>query len=64
VQRRPSKSHSFEKRLVAEKTHPAHQAEALLPGFAKEQLLQKIEPTETASRLDKWLSSPGLQAPR
>src|SRR3954447_17109180 len=64
VQRQRSKPRSFEERLVAEKMRLAQQAEALQPGPAKEKLLQKIDQIETASRLDKWLSSPGLQSPR
>ncbi|MGY4497044.1 hypothetical protein ACVWYH_000971 [Bradyrhizobium sp. GM24.11] len=64
MQRQCSKPHSFEERLVAEKMRLAHQAEALPPGPAKESLLQKIDQIEKASRLDKWLSSPGLQSPR
>lgn len=61
MQRERSKPHSFEERLVAEKTRLAHEAEALPPGPVKEKLLQKIEQIDKASRIDRWLSSPGLQ---
>lgn len=64
MQRRRSLPHSFEERLAAEKTRIEKRAEMLPPGAAKEELLQKIEPTETASRIYKWLSSSGLQPPR
>jgi hypothetical protein len=64
MQRRPSVPHTFEERLAAEKKRLEQQAERLPPGPAKDQLLQKIEQIETASRIDKWLSSPGLQQPR
>lgn len=64
MQRQRSKPHSFEERLVGEKTRLARQAEALPPGAAKEELLQKIEQIDEASRIDEWLSSPGLQSPR
>lgn len=64
MQRQRSKPHSFEERLVEEKMSLAQQAEALPPGPAKEKLLQKVDQIERASRIDKWLSSPGLQSPR
>ena len=64
MQRRRSVPHSFEERLAAEKQRLEQQAEKLPPGPAKDQLLQKIGQIETASRIDKWLSSPGLQQPR
>lgn len=64
MQRQRSKPHSFEERLAAEKARLAHEAEGLRPGPAREKLLQKIEQIERASRIDKWLSSPGLQSPR
>ena len=64
MQRRRSLPHSFEERLAAEKKRLVQQADKLPPGPAKELLLQKIKQIETASRIDKWLSSPGLQQPR
>ncbi|WFU26800.1 hypothetical protein QA649_11500 [Bradyrhizobium sp. CB1717] len=64
MQRRRSTPHSFEERLAAERMRIEKQAESLPPGDAKQQLLQKIEQIETACRIDKWLSSPGLQPPR
>jgi hypothetical protein len=64
MQRRRLVSHSFEERLTAEKKRLEQQAERLPPGAAKDQLLQKIEQIETVSRIDKWLSSPGLQSQR
>jgi hypothetical protein len=64
MQRRRSVPHSFEERLAVEKKRLEQQAEKLPSGPAKDQLLQKIERIETASRIDKWLSSPGLQQPR
>ena len=64
MERQRSKPHSFEERLVAKKARLAHEAEALPPGPAKEKLLQKIEQIDQASRIDRWLFSPGLQSPR
>lgn len=64
MQRRRSTPLSFEERLAAERMRIEKQAESLQPGDAKQQLLQKVEQIETTSRIDKWLSSPGLQPPR
>ncbi|MGY4572114.1 hypothetical protein ACVWY5_005184 [Bradyrhizobium sp. USDA 3256] len=64
MQRRRSTPHSFAERLAAEKMRIEKRAETLPPGAARQELLQKIEQIETASRIDKWLSSPGLQPPR
>ncbi|WP_082190643.1 hypothetical protein [Bradyrhizobium pachyrhizi] len=64
MQRRRSTPHSFAEWLAAEKIRIEKWAETLPPGEARQALLQKIEQIETASRIDKWLSSPGLQPPR
>jgi hypothetical protein len=34
------------------------------PGKEREELLRKARQAETASRIDEWLSSPGLQPPK
>ena len=34
------------------------------PGFARDQLIRLARQAETASLIQAWLSSPGLQAPR
>jgi hypothetical protein len=64
MKRRQSIPHSFEERLTAEKTRIGQRAETLRPGAARQELLRKIDQIETASRINKWLSSPGLQPPR
>jgi hypothetical protein len=64
MQRRRSERHSFEERLAAEKKRLEQQAVKLASDPAKDQLLQKIGQIETASRIDNWLSSSGLQSPR
>ncbi|MCK1733943.1 hypothetical protein IVA79_08240 [Bradyrhizobium sp. 138] len=64
MQRRRSKPHSFAERLAEERIRLQLWAETLPSGPAKQQLLQKIQQIETADRIDKWLSSPGLQPPR
>jgi hypothetical protein len=38
------------------------QAEGLPPGIVRDDLIRKARQAETASRMNEWLSSPGLQA--
>jgi hypothetical protein len=55
---------SLEERLVDEAIRLREQAKLLSPGAAREALLRKARQTETASHINAWLNSPGLQAPR
>lgn len=41
----------------------AHAAE-LPPGTEREGLLRKARQADTASHLDEWVNSPGLQSPK
>jgi hypothetical protein len=62
--RRPrSVRHSFEDQIIAEKSRLEAQAADLPPSRQKEALLKKIRQLETASHLNEWLTSPGLQPP-
>ena len=63
MQRRRSVPHTFEDRIAAEKSRLEAQAANLPLGPQKDALLKKIEQLETASHINKWLSSPGLQPP-
>ena len=63
MQRRRPAPHTFEHQITAEKTRLEAQASKLPPGPQKNGLLKKIRQLETASRLNEWLSSPGLQPP-
>jgi sulfur relay (sulfurtransferase) DsrC/TusE family protein len=63
MQRRRSIVHTFEDRISAEKKRLEEQFELLPQGPAKEQLRRKIGQLETASHINEWLTSPGLQAP-
>jgi len=63
MQRRRSVPHTFGDRIAAEKSRLEAQAANLPLGAQKDALLKKIEQLETASRINKWLSSPGLQPP-
>ena len=53
----------FEERVAAEKARLEAQAAKLPPGPAKDGLLKKIRQLETASHLNEWITSPGLQSP-
>jgi hypothetical protein len=61
---RPSRKYSFEDRIAEEKKRLEERASLLPNGLPKNQLLRKIRQLETASHLNEWLSSPGLQRPR
>jgi hypothetical protein len=54
---------SFEDRVAAEKAHLEAEAADLPHGPGKDELLKKIRQLETATHMNEWLSSPGLQPP-
>jgi hypothetical protein len=54
---------SFEERLAEEAKRLRDQAEALPPGIEREELIRKARQAETASHMNEWLTSPGLQPP-
>jgi hypothetical protein len=56
--------HSFENQIIAEKCRLEAQVAGLPSGPQKDALLKKIRQLETASYLNEWLTSPGLQPPR
>jgi hypothetical protein len=39
-------------------------AKKLPPGARRSDLLQRARESEAAAKLDRWLSSPGLQSPK
>ena len=54
---------TFEERLAEEAERFKRAAEEQPPGStARELLLRRARQAETASRMNKWLSSPGLAA--
>ena len=63
-QRRRSPSHSFEDQLATEKERPNGQLANEPRGPARDVLVKKISEIETASHINEWPSSPGLQPPR
>jgi hypothetical protein len=63
MQRRRSKPHSFEDQLSREKARLEAQLANSPVGPARDALIRKIRQIETASHINEWLSSPGLQPP-
>jgi hypothetical protein len=54
---------SFEDRLASEAVRLREKAGSLPAGIERELLLRKARQAETASRINEWLSSPGLRSP-
>jgi hypothetical protein len=54
----------FEQRLAQEARRVRERANTLPQGEERELLSRKARQLETASRLNEWLSSPGLQPPK
>ena len=63
MQRRRSVPHTFEENIAAEKAKLEAQLADLKPGPQMDALRKKIRQLETASHMNEWLSSPGLQTP-
>jgi hypothetical protein len=55
---------TFEERLAMEAQRLKEQARTLPAGRDREMLLKRARQTETASRINAWLSSPGLASPK
>ena len=55
---------TFEERLAEEAAQFRKAAEQAEPGMARELLLRRARQADTASRMNAWLTSPGLQPPR
>ena len=58
------RSHSFKDQLATEKARLKAQLKNAQRGPEREMLITKLRQIETASHIDEWLSSPGLQPPR
>lgn len=61
--RRFKQTVSLSDRLAAEARRLRDEAKALSPGARRERLLRKARQLETASHINEWLASPGLQSP-
>jgi len=58
-----SKSLPLHERLADEKKRIDAAVALLGPGLMRDKLLQKLRQLDVAVHMDRWLSSPGLQAP-
>ena len=63
MHRRRSAPHTLEENIAAEKAKLEAQVAKLKPGPQMDALRKKIRQLETASHMNEWLSSPGLQSP-
>jgi hypothetical protein len=62
--RRFKQTLSLQDRLNAWAAQVREQAEKLPPGSERDALLKKVRQADTASHLEDWANSPGLQPPR
>jgi hypothetical protein len=61
--RRFKQSQSLKDRLALFAEDARKLADELPPGRAKDNWLRKVRQADTATRLDEWINSPGLQPP-
>ena len=65
MQRRSfQQSAPLDQRLKEQAERLRKEAKGTPPGIEGEKLVRQARQAETASRMQEWLSSPGLQAPR
>lgn len=62
--RRIKQTQSLEARLSEEAKRLREQAKLLPPGAERNELIRKARQAETASQMNGWLTSPGLQPPK
>ena len=62
--RRFKQNISFHDRLTTWADQVREQANSLPPGPERDALLKKASQADTASHLDDWANSPGLQPPK
>ena len=55
---------SVEQCLADESIRLRDEARAMPPGVARDRLIRMARQAETASRVNAWLASPGLRAPK
>jgi hypothetical protein len=63
MRRFESKSPTLYERLADEKKRIEAAVALVEPGLMRTRLLQKLRQLDVAVHMDRWLSSPGLQAP-
>ena len=64
MQERKFKSLTFPDKIAREAKCFRQQAETKPHGTEREALLNKARQADTAAKIDKWISSPGLRSPR
>jgi hypothetical protein len=65
VERRHFKQPDQLDRLLTEQAERLRkEARGTPPGIARDRLIRLARQAETAARVNEWLSSPGLQAPK
>jgi hypothetical protein len=62
--RRIKHTMSFDERLADHAHGLKDQAKTLPPGRARDELIRRARQAETASRVNEWLTSPGLASPK
>ena len=62
--RRFTQTEPLEKRLADEITRLRKEARGTPPGIERERLIRKARQAETASHMQEWLMSRGLQSPK
>jgi hypothetical protein len=58
------KAAPLNQRLEEQAKRLRKEAKGTPPGIEREKLIRQARQAETAAHIDKWLTSPGLQAPR
>jgi hypothetical protein len=61
--RRFNQTQSLEARLSEEAQRLRAKAKLLPPGAARDELIRKARQAEAGSRINKWITSPGLRPP-
>ena len=61
--RRFKQTTTLEQRLVGDAEGLRKQADSTPPGVERDRLLRRARQAETASHINEWLSSKGLQSP-
>ena len=54
----------LDQRLTEEAERLRKEARGTPPGVARDNLIRRARQAETASHMQEWLASPGLQSPR
>ena len=64
TRRRFKQIQTLEERLVEQAKSLSEQAKLLGPGPVRDELIRRARQANTASHMNDWLRSPGLQPPR